>query len=592
MLNHNNNNRIDGLDLYHAFKNGTEELSHSVEEINKINVFPVQDSDTGTNLYATVKSILDDTFWSNDLKRTIKNISSSAVTNAKGNSGSILALYLRGFEKAMVAYSELTLSTLADALGSAYLYVHRSMNNPQEGTIITLMRVWSEYLREISRSHSVTLKEALLSSIPILRQCLEETKAQLDILSKVNVVDAGALGFVCLIEGMLKPYKKGRSRRYLPSKNMVLNDLHDITASVFRYCYEVNVKSQNLSDEMIRKQLEQWGNSVICMSDGELLHVHIHTDSPMVISNYLSSKGKIEKVKVDDLKQQYYFSQLEKEPIALVVDSACDLPKEIIDRYHIYQIALPMEINGNQHLDSLTINGDILYDDMKHQGATCYSSQVGQGMFESYYQWLLEKYDHVISLHITRNFSGTFDNALRAAKEVDGKSHPHIDVWDSATLSSAYGMIVEALAKQIEERKSIDFLRSFFESYRSKVDIWVSVRSLDAMVKSGRVSSKVHYWVDILGIHPVISMNNDGKAAFGGVAFGFHRCLKKIVRKVSYRKVKRFQVVHVDASYDAQRLEKQLSDKLKINFLPSRSVTPVIGVYAGLGAVGVAVEYE
>jgi len=213
-------------------------------------------------------------------------------------------------------------------------------------------------------------------------------------------------------------------------------------------------------------------------------------------------------------------------------------------------------------------------------------------VFESYYQWLLEKYDHVISLHITRNFSGTYDNALRAAKEVDGKSHPHIDVWDSATLSSAYGMIVEALAKQIEKGKSIDFLRSFFESYRSKVDIWVSVRSLDAMVKSGRVSSKVHYWVDILGIHPVISMNKDGEAAFGGVAFGFHRCLKKIVRKVSYQKVKRFQVVHVDASYDAQRLEKQLSDKLKINFLPSRSVTPVIGVYAGLGAVGVAVEYE
>lgn len=592
MLNHYNKNCLDGLDLHHAFVNGTEELSHYVEEINKINVFPVQDSDTGTNLYTTVKNILDDTSWSKDLRTTIKNISSSAVSNAKGNSGSILALYLRGFDKAMMAYSELTLSTLANVLGSAYLYVHRSINNPQEGTIITLMRVWSEHLREISKSKSITLKEGLLSSIPVLRKALDDTKKQLDILSRVNVVDAGALGFVCFIEGMLKPYKKGRARKYSPSAKMVINDFHDLTEPIFHYCYEVNVKGVEALDDEIRKQLEQWGNSVICMSHGDLLHVHIHTDNPMVVSSYLSSKGKIDKIKIDDLKQQYFFSKMEKEPIALVVDSTCDLSKEMIEKYHIYQIAMPIEVDGNQHLDSLSIDGETLYDDIKHHGAICYSSQVGQGMFESYYHWLLEKYDHIISLHITKNFSGTYANALRAAKEINGESHPNIDVWDSATLSSAYGMIVVAIAEQIQKGKDIFFLRNFFKNYKSKVDIWVSVRSLDAMVKSGRVSSKVHYWVDVLSIHPVISMSKEGKAAFGGVAFGFDRCLKKIVKKIAYRKVKRFQVVHVDANYDAQRLEQQLSSKLKINFLPRRAVTPVIGVYAGLGAVGVAVEYE
>ncbi|MDC1106888.1 DAK2 domain-containing protein [Prolixibacteraceae bacterium] len=306
---------ITGLDIYYAFKNGTSQLNLFVDEINRINVFPVRDADTGTNLYATTKSILDNTCWGRDLRSTFKSISSAAIENAKGNSGSIVALYLRGIYRAMDKFDGMTVSSLSEMLGSAYLYVYQSMSAPQEGTILTIMRVWAEQLRTISSTETLSIIEALRRSVLILRQALDETKNQLQVLSKVNVVDAGALGFVCFVEGMLKPYRKGKTKQYAPSKHMVFGTEEVLSQPVFRYCYEVNVLGASEQTAEIKSYLADFGDSLICTGDEERLHVHIHTDCPSIVSKYLSSKGIVEKIKVDDLQGQYFRSTLKKREI-------------------------------------------------------------------------------------------------------------------------------------------------------------------------------------------------------------------------------------------------------------------------------------
>ncbi|QZT38072.1 DegV family EDD domain-containing protein [Halosquirtibacter xylanolyticus] len=583
---------ISGLDLYYAFKNGTKQLNLFVDEINQINVFPVRDADTGTNLYATTKSILDNTIWVRDLKSTIKSISSTAIENAKGNSGSIVALYLRGIHRSVDAFDGRSVSSLSEMLGSAYLYVYQKMSAPQEGTILTMMRVWAEQLRVMSNAEVLSIAEAMRRSVFILREALEETKNQLEILSKVNVVDAGALGFVCFIEGMLKPYRKGKTKRYTPSKEMLFKTDDVVSSPAFQYCYEVNIVGASKRQEEINSFLSNYGDSIICTGDEERLHVHIHTDCPTVISKFLSDEGVIEKIKVDDLQSQYYRSTLKKEKYALVVDSTCDLSDEQISKYHIYKLPMPMEVNGHQHLDGITITGKELYEDMQWGDVKCQSSQVSQGFFENFYRSLLDKYDHIISLHISKHFSGTYTNALAAANEVSCESSSEIDVWDSGTLSAAYGMMVERIAMAAVHSAKIEDLRSLFQSLKTKIDIMVSVRSLDAMVKSGRVPISMNSLANKLGLHPMVSMSPEGRAKFGGVVLGFNRSLNRMVRRVAKKKVKRFQVVHVGADFDAVKLEASLNQKLRVEHLPYIAVTPVIGVYAGLGSVGVVVEYE
>ncbi|MDC1106887.1 DegV family protein [Prolixibacteraceae bacterium] len=268
------------------------------------------------------------------------------------------------------------------------------------------------------------------------------------------------------------------------------------------------------------------------------------------------------------------------------------MTEDQISALHVYKLPMPMEVNGHQHLDGITLTGDELYEDMRWKQVSFSSSQVSQGVFESFYRNLLTKYDHIISLHISKHFSGTYSNAIAAAKEVDGETHPHIDVWNSKTLSSAYGMIVDCIAKYAKMQIDIQSIRQKFNDLQAKTDIWVVVRSLDAMVKSGRVPITINSIADKLGLHPMVSMNEEGRAKFGGVVMGFDRSLDRLVRRVTKRKVKRFQVVHVGAVYDAEKLQARLIHKLDVEHLPITTVTPVIGVYAGLGAVAVAVEYE
>ncbi|QZE12740.1 DegV family EDD domain-containing protein [Halosquirtibacter laminarini] len=581
---------ITGYDLYNAFKNGAKQLSVYEEEINRINVFPVQDADTGTNLYQTSKAILEYSDWTVDLYKTVRSISQVAISEAKGSSGSIVALYLRGFQKYIPSFDGVTLKSFAQLLGSAYLYVHQSMSQPREGTILTIMRVWAEYFEKIE-NQNISIKNALGNSILILRDALENTKNQLDVLSRINVVDAGALGMVCFLEGCLKSFRRGRIKHYSPSKEMLAEEELVPSPPLFRYCYEVNLEGNELKNEEIKDILECYGDSLVCIPSDSCLHIHIHTDSPSEVSRYLSTIGQISKVKVDDLNQQYLLTQKKSGGIALVVDSSCDMNLTDISS-HVYKIPMPMVVDNNQHLDGVTMDGRHLYEDMGLKEVSCRSSQISQGVFEGVYLKLLKRYDHVISIHISKNFSGTYDNAIRAAKEVNGKEHPKIDVWDSGTLSSAYGMMVDTIAKSIENESTLMSLREEFEVVKRKTEIWVSVRSLNAMINSGRVPQSFQKVAKLFSVYPLISMNKEGKAMIGGVAFSFDHSLRRLVSKLKKRSIKRCQVVHVGANYDSHRLEEMVQQKTEYELLPSVSVTPVIGIYAGLGAVGIVVEYE
>jgi dihydroxyacetone kinase-like predicted kinase len=193
---------INGKFLYYGFLAGSKRILENQIELNRINVFPVRDKDTGTNLASTIRSVIDTIKPHKSYKTTIENIADAALIGARGNSGVIFAQFLYGLSNETKNKQVISLSEFADSVKKSIPYIYDAMANPVEGTMITVIRDWSDYL--IKHKESVLgFKEVIIKSFHALEKSLSETTAKLKDLSKYGLVDAGAKGFVVFIQGFI-----------------------------------------------------------------------------------------------------------------------------------------------------------------------------------------------------------------------------------------------------------------------------------------------------------------------------------------------------------------------------------------------------
>jgi dihydroxyacetone kinase-like predicted kinase len=189
---------LDGKLLYYSFLSGAQRIFDNQKLLNKINVFPVNDADTGTNLASTMRSIMDAIIPTDNLKETAVALGDAALTGARGNSGIIFAQFLYGFGNEIKTGATMDIKSFAESMRNAVNYAYEAIANPVEGTILTVIKDWAEYL--------YTLKDIIDDFIKLLieafgraQQSLAETTAKLPVLARSNVVDAGAKGFVVFL---------------------------------------------------------------------------------------------------------------------------------------------------------------------------------------------------------------------------------------------------------------------------------------------------------------------------------------------------------------------------------------------------------
>lgn len=310
---------IDGKTLKNMFLNGAAHFEIHKEIINKQNVFPVPDGDTGTNMSLTLSAAvkkLENISEQESLKEVVKAASQASLMGARGNSGVILSQLFQGIAKILVKKNKASIRDLGKAFQYGMIYAYNSVSRPVEGTILTVVREISKGSKSaVKTNQSVTdlLKVAIKSG----RTALEKTPEQLPVLKEAGVVDAGGLGLIIFLEGCLKGFSQDistqnyntvQAEKLTQSYDSGLaksNNFQESFDSSKPYCTELFLKGSDISIKSLRQEFEQIGDSVIVAGDSDAVKVHLHTNHPGKALDYCLSCGTIHDIKIDNMLDQY-----------------------------------------------------------------------------------------------------------------------------------------------------------------------------------------------------------------------------------------------------------------------------------------------
>ncbi|HUE68425.1 MAG TPA: DAK2 domain-containing protein [Candidatus Acidoferrum sp.] len=303
---------MDGPLFKRALLGSLSWLAANHEEVNRLNVFPVPDGDTGTNMLLTLQSAVEDVRESNaaEVSKIAKLASHGSLMGARGNSGVILSQIFRGFARAVEGKTSLTPSELAAALEEAANAAYRAVNKPTEGTILTVAREAGRAAATAASGPDATVPRVIAAAAAGARAAVLKTPSQLPILREAGVVDAGGFGLELILEGMLKSVEESDSalaalsearKPVSPAAQVAL----DLPEGGWGYCTEFLIEGNNLDTELIRSQIESLGNSVLVVGEPELVKVHVHTDDPTRVINLAGGYGKLMKISVGDMSTQH-----------------------------------------------------------------------------------------------------------------------------------------------------------------------------------------------------------------------------------------------------------------------------------------------
>jgi len=591
---------LNGKRFYYSFLAGAQRIFEHQKGINKINVFPVQDGDTGTNLASTMRSIIDTYIPTANLKQTADAIADAALVGARGNSGIIFAQFIYGFSDILEEErDEITVSDFSVALKNAVAYSYEAISNPVEGTMITVMREWAESVDKL-KDKVDDFNELILESLKTAKRSLEETPKKLEILAKSKVVDAGGKAFVHFLEGMTDFFKHGEIRSILSARNVV--KVQDINESIsheevnYRYCTEcllVMSEARKELKDILRNQLDSYGDSLVIAGSPKKLRLHIHTDNPSHVFTYLEPYGNITFQKVDDMVMQKEMITNPKLPIGIITDSACDIPSELVDKYQIHIVPLKIHFGEQFFLDGLTLKPRELYKKLDSSPIYPSSAQPSYHDFLNKYDYLATHFDSILGIHISKNMSGVWSNSNKAGTTIAQQQKKNISVVNSKRLASGQGLLVLRAAEAAKEGMSKDDIVRKMDEWIPKTKQFVSVKTLKYMVKSGRVSPVAGAIGKMLNLKPVVIVNDDGKTESYGKPLTENGSIQLVMRAarnlIHKNEIWGYAISHANnpstANYYAREIEKLTGKKpIYINDAP-----PALALNAGPGVVALSI---
>ena len=589
---------IDGRRLYYTFIAGAKKILENQVELNKINVFPVNDGDTGTNLASTIRAVIDSIHPDKSYKVTADLIAEATLVNARGNSGIIFAQFMYGLSNETGNHGTITINQFAESIKNSVRYVYEAVANPVEGTMLTVIKDWADFIYENRLCHDFNL--LLIKSKAVLEKSLFETKSKLAVLAKANVVDAGAKGFVLFIEGIIEFIISSDLRHLLKSKTEIVLftgiDDHASEEITHRFCTEAIIKNVKLNAHSLNEVLQSYGDSIVVAGSDKTKRIHVHTDKPADLFHTLKDFGTITFQKADDMVRQSEAIHNRKWKIALVTDSTCDLSQELIDQYQINLLPININFGDNHYLDKVTIQPEHFYKLLEFSNEFPKTAQVNEKAFVNLYSHLASHYDSIIAIHLTDKFSGTFFSSQKAAQAISKEFGKPISVINSKNLSGALGLIVLRIAQAIEQGHSHDNIVEMADKWVADSRIFVSVKTLKYMVKGGRVSHFKGFVAKLLNVNPIVSMDENGKSMVFGKTYSQKANMEKVMEHIKTisldKEIWNYIVLHANNDEGAQwyaNSMKSLTGKEPKSIV---NISPVIGASAGIGAASVAFMFD
>lgn len=590
-------NFLDGKGLYYSFLAGAQKVFENQHQLNKINVFPVADADTGTNFASTMRSIIEMVEPNSNVKLTADSLANAALVGARGNSGIIFAQFLYGFSTELDDSGNLTVQRFASVMKESVKYAYQAITNPVEGTMITVIREWADYLYQIKDTID-DFNLLMVSSLEIARVSLERTKQKLQALAKANVVDAGAKAFVLFLEGIIEFFSSGLKMLLGSRKASKVEELTAIAHDeiTFRYCTEALISGNNIDHQKIKKEISFMGDSLVVAGSPSKTRVHIHTDNPSGVFYRLLQHGQIAYQKIDDMVFQNDVASARRPKVAILTDSTSDIPRLLLDKLKIHTVPLNVHFGENYFLDGLSISGKQfrkLFYSTKDYPST---SQPSYKDFVNKYAYLLTQYESVISIHISGAMSGTWSNSSKAAEKVMAENNKAISVLDSAKLSASLGLQVLRAAEMAAAGASHEEITNAVNAWKTKTHMFVTSTTVKYMVKSGRLSPTKGFIANLLKIKPVVGVNAEGKSEKVGKAFteaGSAKLVLEKVKKIAEKEnIWNYAITHFNnigtANWYANEIEKLTGKKPII----LSEISPVLAINAGPGVVAVNILTE
>ncbi|HEU6436847.1 MAG TPA: DegV family protein [Nitratidesulfovibrio sp.] len=611
---------LDGIRFRRVVRAAARRLIEKHGHLNAINVFPVPDGDTGSNMAGTMKSIVTSTTATleSSISRMSSIVAESALMGARGNSGVILAQFLAGFSEGVKDLSRVSPRDFAEA---ASLAAHRAVEaiaHPKEGTILTVIRDWADHLRDNCHSYK-DFHHLLHDSLDRARQSVQETREKLAALKAADVVDAGGLGFVYLLEGIAEFTERGTINRRVQTEpdladaggtpddsHATLGEAQERVAVdelTYGFCTECLIRGGTVDREELRVRLEELGDSIVVAGAGAVTRVHVHTDTPDAVFAIAAEYGEVSHHKAEDMLRQHRDllaavaaaadGQPQAAPVptgtAVVTDSTCDLPRELLDRYAIRTVPLRLFLDDEEFVDKVSISADE-FNRRLPASRSARTSQPAPADFRTVYEEVLRTHAQVASLHVTAMYSGTHQSAATVARMVS----PHITAVDCRTLTVGLGLVVLEAARRAQAGMDAAEVARLAARDADNLHVYVAMDTLDFAVRGGRMSRGTGMVAKLLHIKPVVCFDprKGGKVDVAAKGIGPRRAGEKLFALLEKAMAgltnPRFAVAHVGAPETAARFARELEARFGVAPLYVVPASPVLGCHSGPGACAVA----
>ena len=590
--------RIRGPALRRALIAGARRVIADRDALNKINVFPVADGDTGNNLAFTLGSVL-----TGALSRRIagagelmRRVGEDAIDGARGNSGAILAQFFTGVAESIGNRAAIEPGTMARAIRAGSLSARQALAEPLEGTILSVISAFAESLDPDRRVDD--LRGWFAPALEKARRALAYTPQQLPMLKSAGVVDAGAQGFVDLLEGIFDYISNGQ----IDAETLQTEAGADLEAAqahqeiidadpAHRWCSECLLLGEGLDRAGLRAAVTDLGAScVVVAGSHSRMRLHAHVADPQALFDIAARFGRVESTKADDMHAQAR-TAAGGSGVAIITDSSADLPDGVAERLNIHVVPLRLNFGDEDYLDKISLTPGEFYRKLREEIVLPRTSQPSPGDFRRQFEFLLSHHPSLVYLGVARAVSGTIQSAEAAAQ----RGHPdRTFVFDSANAAGGLALLTIAAAEAAQRGDDATSIVALVERLRSQTLTWAVIRDLTLAVRGGRIPAWGKPLVQGLGLTPIAKVTPVGKLGLVGGLFGKKTVPERFARYVARRVQagQRYRVIvgHCDAAADGELLLSRLKSLIDCQDAWLAETGPAVGAHAGPGALVISLQ--
>ena len=482
--------------LRRALIAGARRVIASRDGLNRINVFPVADGDTGNNLASTLGSVLNGALSrrSRHAGELLSRVGNDAIDGARGNSGAILAQFLHGVAEHVKSLPSLDAQSLAAAVRHGAASARLALAKPVEGTIVSVITAFAEELERSSvDNRDRGSREGFALALSRARRALADTPRQLAVLQKAGVVDAGAQGFVDLLEGIAEFVEGGpRAIRMRGANAPAANETGEARRASTNTTSIRSVAGAANACCWARRWIAiacawRWKRSAPIPSSSPAARSGCACmrmwSNPQALFDACAALGQVEAMKADDMLRQQR-SAASGLRVAIVTDSAADLPEAIAERHAIGVVPARVDLDGRDYLDKVGLSTHEFYRRMAESRQLPRTSQPPPGDFMRQFELALAHHPQVLYVGLSRAVSGTLQSGEHAAARTDSG---RVQVFDTFNAAAGEALLVWRAAEMAEAGADAATILAELERLRPQTLLWAMTRDISHVVRGGRI---------------------------------------------------------------------------------------------------------